>query len=593
MRLTDCRGVISALELARWIAGRQRAADPGARGALLRGMSLIEEFIRDHPDHDPTITWKDVARAFAELWQDGWIRFDYQRHPGDTDPPPPFAFDDQHLQRCDNIRVTADGWRALAALQELPDDAALPASTPSDQQAGVEERDVFISHASEDKDEVARPLARELIRRGLTVWFDEFELLVGDSLRAEIDRGLVMSRYGVVVLSSSFFEKRWPQAELDGLVAREFAEDHKVVLPVWHDIDHAGVAKHSPMLATRLATSTASGIAQVADDLQRAARAGQRAPTAAPPADARVTTARPEPAGAPTHSPNPIQELRERAVHFLAERDDVRLREMLRAERSHAEQRLRRSLQEAQSHGNTQPDLDALRTLEHEVRAILERRWATLLPVSEHDRDHLDGELAWIADLATFDPGLPGTARREWTASPRWFAWLLVWAVIALAVSRRDFALIRRAWRVTITDERRTPIPAIRLWDTEHFAAMVELARFGKKLSLTPAFHLAFVLADSDLVRRSYSELLRGPTGDAALSALSRIGDASVVVGLVADGSSHDVERWFAGAQVEAPLLDALNGDAALRQHVSEMLGIDENRLGEIVSSWLSAKSRF
>jgi TIR domain len=50
--------------------------------------------------------------------------------------------------------------------------------------------DVFISHASEDKDEVVRPLAYELQERGLRVWFDESELRIGDSLRRKIDQGI-------------------------------------------------------------------------------------------------------------------------------------------------------------------------------------------------------------------------------------------------------------------------------------------------------------------------------------------------------------------------------------------------------------------
>jgi hypothetical protein len=584
--------MLSGLGLGRWIAARQRSADPTARGALRHGMSLIEAFVRDYPDREPPASWQDVARAFAELWQDEWVRFDYRAYPGDHEPPPPHAFDEQHLQRCDNIRITAEGWRALAALHTLPDDAAAP-SAPRPPDGGVEERDVFISHASEDKDQVARPLAHELIRRGLSVWFDEFELLVGDSLRAEIDRGLAMSRYGVVVLSPSFFAKRWPQAELDGLVAREFAEDHKVVLPVWHNIDHGGVAQHSPMLASRLATSTAAGIDQTADDLQRAARAGRRAPAARRPPTAPVTPPTTTNSGATTHTSDPIDELRERAVHFLAERDEVRMREVLRAERARLEREFQVALQEAHSHGNTSPDLDALRALEQTVREILERRWATLLPVAEHDRGHLDSELVWLAELATLDTGLPQTARREWATSPRWVTWLLLWAVMALAVVRRDFALVRRAWQVPIAEERRTPLPALRLRDTEWFAGMVELARFGKKLSHTPAFHLAFVLADSGLITRRYSEVLRGPTGDAALGALGRIGDTSVVVALLADGSPHDVERWFAGAQVEATLLDALAADDVLRQQVTEGLGLDNpDVVAEIVGTWLTRRVR-
>jgi hypothetical protein len=57
-------------------------------------------------------------------------------------------------------------------------------------------RDVFISHASEDKDAVARPLAKELLRRGHSVWFDEYELVLGDSLRENIDRGLAVALSG-------------------------------------------------------------------------------------------------------------------------------------------------------------------------------------------------------------------------------------------------------------------------------------------------------------------------------------------------------------------------------------------------------------
>jgi hypothetical protein len=57
-------------------------------------------------------------------------------------------------------------------------------------------RDCFICHASEDKEEVARPLAESLRERGYAVWFDEFELDVGDSLREAIDQGLATSRFG-------------------------------------------------------------------------------------------------------------------------------------------------------------------------------------------------------------------------------------------------------------------------------------------------------------------------------------------------------------------------------------------------------------
>ena len=53
--------------------------------------------------------------------------------------------------------------------------------------------DVFICHASEDKDEFVRPLAEALKSNHIEVWYDEFALYVGDSLREAIDRGLATS----------------------------------------------------------------------------------------------------------------------------------------------------------------------------------------------------------------------------------------------------------------------------------------------------------------------------------------------------------------------------------------------------------------
>jgi hypothetical protein len=123
--------------------------------------------------------------------------------------------------------------------------------------------DVFISHASEDKQTVAIPLAEALRRGGLHVWLDERELRVGDSLREKIDDGLAQSRFGVVVISRSFLQKQWPKRELNGLMALE-EDGQKVILPVWHDITKVELSDHSPILADRLATNTSEGIAKAA-----------------------------------------------------------------------------------------------------------------------------------------------------------------------------------------------------------------------------------------------------------------------------------------------------------------------------------------
>lgn len=115
--------------------------------------------------------------------------------------------------------------------------------------------DVFISHASEDKDEIVRPLAEALRSRGLRVWYDEFELKIGDSLRRKIDLGLANSRVGLVVLSDPFFKKGWTNYELDGIVSRSVNGEQQL-LPIWHKVSKAEVMRFSPSLVDKVARST-------------------------------------------------------------------------------------------------------------------------------------------------------------------------------------------------------------------------------------------------------------------------------------------------------------------------------------------------
>jgi len=117
--------------------------------------------------------------------------------------------------------------------------------------------DVFISHASEDKDEIARPMAAALQAHGLKVWYDEFTLRIGDSLRRKIDEGLANSRVGLVVLSPSFLGKGWTNHELDGIVTRSVTGE-QVLLPIWHKISKQEVISYSPSLADKLARNTAT-----------------------------------------------------------------------------------------------------------------------------------------------------------------------------------------------------------------------------------------------------------------------------------------------------------------------------------------------
>lgn len=145
------------------------------------------------------------------------------------------------------VRQQPDLSSIIRDVAEPDPEAPLPES--------ADEFEVFISHATEDKDGVVRALAHALNERDVKVWYDEFELRVGDSLRRKIDSGLARSRFGLVVLSHAFFAKDWPQYELDGLVTLEMAGRQRI-LPVWHEISKEDVMGYSPSLADKIGLST-------------------------------------------------------------------------------------------------------------------------------------------------------------------------------------------------------------------------------------------------------------------------------------------------------------------------------------------------
>jgi hypothetical protein len=170
---------------------------------------------------------------------------------------------------------------------------ANPAASPGRPEDEI--RDAFISHASEDKLAVAEPLVERLKQLGHSVWFDEYELVVGDALSESIDRGLARSRFGVVILSNAFFGKRWTRRELQGLVAKEMIDGERVILPVWHEIDTVDVVHFSPPLADVLAARTSEGLDTVAERISRAIDVRGQRPASSGPRPPRPAAGPPSP----------------------------------------------------------------------------------------------------------------------------------------------------------------------------------------------------------------------------------------------------------------------------------------------------------
>lgn len=128
--------------------------------------------------------------------------------------------------------------------------------------------DFFICHASEDKDSVVRPLAKLLSDSGFKVWFDEYELSIGDSLREKIENGISLSNFGIIILSNNFFLKKWPIAELNGIFSK-YINDSMKIIPVRHGIEVSDLVAKYPILSDIISGSTKDGLENLVGSILR------------------------------------------------------------------------------------------------------------------------------------------------------------------------------------------------------------------------------------------------------------------------------------------------------------------------------------
>ncbi|MBN2583429.1 MAG: toll/interleukin-1 receptor domain-containing protein [Planctomycetes bacterium] len=135
----------------------------------------------------------------------------------------------------------------------------------------------FIAHDSRNKEEIARPLAIELVRRMCPVWFDEFSLKVGDSLRESIEKGIRECRKCILVLTPEFLaNKGWTKREFNSVFTREVVQQERVVLPIWHKVSARDVYEYCPSLVDCAGIDWSLGKEEVARRLLRAIREADR-----------------------------------------------------------------------------------------------------------------------------------------------------------------------------------------------------------------------------------------------------------------------------------------------------------------------------
>jgi TIR domain len=143
----------------------------------------------------------------------------------------------------------------------------------------------FIAHDFRDQTEIAQPLAVQLQKLMCPVWFSEFSLKVGDSLRESIENGLRQCPKCVLIITPRFLSNEgWSRREYDAIFTRELVERQKVILPVWHEVIAEDVYKYSPILADRFAVQWSRGLEDVARKLLNAIESSP--PTAVVPTQA-------------------------------------------------------------------------------------------------------------------------------------------------------------------------------------------------------------------------------------------------------------------------------------------------------------------
>jgi hypothetical protein len=123
----------------------------------------------------------------------------------------------------------------------------------------------FLSHDTRDKDEFVRPLANRLSSMLCPVWYDEYSLVPGQSLRENIERGIKECDKCIIVLSDNFFNNRgWSAREFESIYQKEILYGKRYMIPIWLGVDKQKVFEYSPILLDTLGISAELGVDEVA-----------------------------------------------------------------------------------------------------------------------------------------------------------------------------------------------------------------------------------------------------------------------------------------------------------------------------------------
>ncbi|MCR5323880.1 MAG: toll/interleukin-1 receptor domain-containing protein [Lachnospiraceae bacterium] len=99
----------------------------------------------------------------------------------------------------------------------------------------METYDVFLSHANADKLSYVEDLKKSFDKLGIKVFYDKDSIEWGDKWKDKINNGLQNCRFGVIVISENFFDRKWTELELKELLSRQKESGQKLVLPILYN----------------------------------------------------------------------------------------------------------------------------------------------------------------------------------------------------------------------------------------------------------------------------------------------------------------------------------------------------------------------
>lgn len=137
--------------------------------------------------------------------------------------------------------------------------------------------ELFISHAIEDKEEIANELNQRLKEQGIKVWYSGDELCIGDSILQSVNQALKTAKFGIVILSPAYLRKRWTMRELEALVAREHL-NLRNIFPIWHGVGYQEVLESLPIMADRYAIPSNKGMDHIVKAILRVLKEEQELP---------------------------------------------------------------------------------------------------------------------------------------------------------------------------------------------------------------------------------------------------------------------------------------------------------------------------